>query len=539
MAVPNGLDATYYDDESLSTPRRTRVDSAINLNIASEADFSTGARTTNDVALSDVQSFAVRWAGLLKPCTAATSAYTFYVVLPQATATVNGERVKLWVDNQLVVDVWDTYTDVSATVYSATANVRGSSTQQLYTEVKLEYKQYAATVGGVRLEWELAGTRQAVPSANLFLMRHIAGSPFPPRIVNAALTCATTSTMRGNALASATAGVQATYLVESHDSFGNERGAGGDMYMVRLWPASVATCPYCPNSVMGTIVDNGDSSYTATYNATKTGSYLVTTSLLTTGGLSASYYGGGGGLNALVGNPTTAANSPSFVGYPTSTSAPLRVRYTGFVRPTTAGVYTFTMDVSNAPTDIANEGLRLYLEGNLIYNDWTSLLSTTETATYNFASANGYYSLILDYNNQGTTPGLTVKWKGPTMAAASTLTTDRMFTRDDVDPTNPRTLVVLPELTDAGASIASGDGLSICTAGFAAGFTITTKDSFANERGLDEDSYLIRLQMDGAALVNVGGVAPVVHAWQVRLSRTLAQLLAPTIWLLLFLPLEV
>ena len=71
--------------------------------------------------------------------------------------------------------------------------------------------------------------------------------------------------------------------------YDNERGPGGDVYVVRLSAGCTGcscevanTCPL----VLGSVVDLGDSSYVATYNATRKGKYMVYTSLAEVGKLS-------------------------------------------------------------------------------------------------------------------------------------------------------------------------------------------------------------------------------------------------------------
>jgi len=64
-------------------------------------------------------------------------------------------------------------------------------------------------------------------------------------------------------------------------------------------------------------------------------------------------------------------------------------------------------------------------------------------------------------------------------------------------------LVSFPAQTCASTSLANGDGLTITTAGVSATFTITSFDSFANERGLDEDIYITRITSNSGVSVSV------------------------------------
>ena len=165
-----------------------------------------------------------------------------------------------------------------------------SSTSLL--DIKLEYKQLGAAAS-IKLSSNGGTLIDPIPSTNLFLNREIRGSPFPPMSVQPAPTCASKSSVRGQGLTSATAGVPSMFTIQSNDQYFNERGIGGDLYVVRLQVGrpsfgcqEIGTCPI----VYGTVIDNGDSSYSVTYNITRRGTYNVVTSLAVPRGLTATYY---------------------------------------------------------------------------------------------------------------------------------------------------------------------------------------------------------------------------------------------------------
>jgi hypothetical protein len=82
--------------------------------------------------------FAVRWAGFVKP--SATSEYTFRALVSGTTGTPNAERVKLWIDNSLIIDQW---TSIASTSPSGTISFP-SAADNLY-DVQMEYKRVTAT----------------------------------------------------------------------------------------------------------------------------------------------------------------------------------------------------------------------------------------------------------------------------------------------------------------------------------------------------------------------------------------------------------
>jgi len=308
LAQGSGLDATYYDDMELTVPTATQVEPGINFDIA---QYQRGVgndvpRSLGALALSDVQTFSVRWAGLLQLFDDQWDT-TFSVFTFEAGIAETDERVKLWVDNSLIIDRWETYDYLSATTFSATIGLRNP----YYYDLKMEYKQFAGSGAQAVLRWQcgITGspcvTKTIIPSSNLFLAREISSSPFPPHEVQPAPTCAARSTVRGIPLSLATAGVMDSFTIQANDEYDNERGFGGDTFVVRAVPynswnmmepyaasRSSADCIGCPRTVYGQVQDLGDSSYQASFNGTKKGAYKVLTSLALQGGLFATYYQG-------------------------------------------------------------------------------------------------------------------------------------------------------------------------------------------------------------------------------------------------------
>ena len=68
--------------------------------------------------------FGVRWAGLVRASLAST--YTFHTLL--SGERTNHERVKLWVDGQLLIDQWTSLTALSLTSVAPTFTNRSQST---------------------------------------------------------------------------------------------------------------------------------------------------------------------------------------------------------------------------------------------------------------------------------------------------------------------------------------------------------------------------------------------------------------------------
>eukprot|EP00960_Hanusia_phi_P060184 764428-Hanusia_phi.AAC.1 len=92
------------------------------------------------------------------------------------------ERVRLWVDNVILIDQWTSLegTENSGTIYMGTAGG--------YYDVVMEYKQPNGTGGdqGAEFLWQYyTGAKQVVSSEDVFVLPHISGSPFRVSIKDA------------------------------------------------------------------------------------------------------------------------------------------------------------------------------------------------------------------------------------------------------------------------------------------------------------------------------------------------------------------
>ena len=144
-AQGHGLDATFYSDTDLLTPLRSDERESIDLDASLES------------FLGGDSSFSVRWAGLLKLKGAeqyddiAPDVFTF-----EASVAEPDERVKLWVDNSLIIDRWQTYGDLVETVFSATISLQ----KAFYHDLKMEYRQDGGNAARANLKWK-CGTAAA------------------------------------------------------------------------------------------------------------------------------------------------------------------------------------------------------------------------------------------------------------------------------------------------------------------------------------------------------------------------------------------
>gem|GEM_PF-5798368 len=139
-----GLSGAYFSDTTLSTQVFTRTDSLIDF------DWALGSP---DTAVPD-DGFSVRWSGLVQPRSA--EPYTF--------TTTADDGVRLWVNDELVIDDWTTHT--SADIHQGVTSAALTAGQP-YT-LTLEYFEDTDTAE-VQLEWEsIQQLREIVPTSQLY-----------------------------------------------------------------------------------------------------------------------------------------------------------------------------------------------------------------------------------------------------------------------------------------------------------------------------------------------------------------------------------
>ena len=140
--LSRGLAATYYDDEELNGKSITRVDPAIDFN---------WKKGSPDPAISP-ETFSARWTGRIQA--EHSEPYTFWIAADHG--------VRLWVDDQLVIDRWK---DQSHLKSGSKHPVR--LTEGRKHDFKLEYHHHKGAAN-VKLWWRSPSTPKAVVSQSHF-----------------------------------------------------------------------------------------------------------------------------------------------------------------------------------------------------------------------------------------------------------------------------------------------------------------------------------------------------------------------------------
>ena len=116
----------------------------------------------NPTAAMGDSIYAVRWSGMISA--SAAGVYTFFADLPTAAATgAADDRVKLWIDNSVVIMHWSSLTDVNG---GRTGTFSFDAHPSMHT-INVAYKNVVASTSGLQLRWQstFAGHRQAFSSA--------------------------------------------------------------------------------------------------------------------------------------------------------------------------------------------------------------------------------------------------------------------------------------------------------------------------------------------------------------------------------------
>ena len=150
------------------------------------------------------------------------------------------------------------------------------------------------------------------------------------------------STAAGTGLAVATAGTGAQFTIQANDMYANERGDGGDIFSVRIFPPGSIESGLDGRSMQGVVVDNTDSSYSVEYTTYKSGKSTLYAALLVRGGVTATYYDYPDFTSPVkYAEGTTNLQNVQFEPYAASdndlsipTINEFSVRYAGFVAPT-------------------------------------------------------------------------------------------------------------------------------------------------------------------------------------------------------------
>ena len=629
LAVAGGVMATYYDSVSAtyysealgntyggySLPAKSEVSENVYANnvwiteggggcACSGAGISSGTAATGGVcacrrtSLVQDNVFAARWSGLIRPSSAAE--YTFHTV--QQTGSAAGDsgeqRVKLWLDNVLVIDQWTSLDSASPTATYAFPAAND------YYEVSMEYMSLSAAATltdymananylptaylAIQQSLLLSAATVVVGSSSLAQSAAVAGSPYAvsamadvtdfasSSVVGDALTvatagvqseftitssdrhgnlrseggdqslvpvssvagsgfegegtdaadgtytvqytpsvqgtydvkvylgssdktatllvepgaaCASTSVPNGSPLTTATAGYAATFTIQAKDAFANLRTLGSDQYMVRI--ASGSEVHNNPVSYIGEAPNTNLGRFTVAYRATRSGTFSVDVRMAHSPGLTGSYYRDEAMSNLVVTQTDSTVNNDWGKGSPSNEVGIVdgfSVAWSGYVKPTVTGTYTFYPTVKEA-----DERVKLWVDDQWIVDEWTSLSTTVETVSGTlWLAANALYDVRLQYKDVSGSSSISLSWEGPNPVSKAVIPSTSLFSASAPVAGSPFAAAVYPAATSGTVSTAFGAGLSVATAGVEAAFTIQARDHLGNPKTTSDDTFVVR-----------------------------------------------
>ena len=405
----------------------------------------TAAEVMANVCVDDENTFGVRYAGFISPPLA--QRYTFTAKISDA-ATDKAERVRLWIDNVLVIDQWASLSATNGGSAGAYQGTLDFSTANTHHDLVLEYKETKQS-GNTKAKVELYYQTGEQTTGDTLDECKAAFSD------TACDTCDTVASHRcrydGDMVL-----VPSARLFQRHDLAFNIFHTGG---LFATYYDNHATFPYS-----GTTPDKDGGVASVSVTGTKTTDYtagctvgclkgsscpgtgfactcVVSSGQVTSVTIDTAGYGysaedpptvncaGGAGQSFFVNldfaeghvggalSPAKAVVEPmvDWSGasatdrpYPDSVSnGQFSVRWMGFVKPSRTDEYTFHVPLYGAesPYSVASERVRLWVDNELIIDQWASLgltvggvkTGSVPSGTLSFPKADDYYSIQLDY----------------------------------------------------------------------------------------------------------------------------------------------
>ena len=191
--------------------------------------------------------------------------------------------------HRLIIQQWTSLGTTLTGTPSGMIKLQGNQYYEILAAAKTNTASSTLT-SKIQLQWASRSHSQSiVPSSRLFLSWHVAGSPFPLGVVP---NQACTATMRvfQSGVSRATAGVMASFTIQSRDSYDNVRstdfveGLGRVLNWTIIGPAEVVP------RAQGNAPYIGAGRYQVNYTTVTSGYPSIDVMLLTAGGLNGTYY---------------------------------------------------------------------------------------------------------------------------------------------------------------------------------------------------------------------------------------------------------
>ena len=466
--IPGGIWATYYDGVGFGPfdSRMTRFQENLSVNInvlaASMSGISGGIRLAGFWNASNFQPFALN-----------------------TSLSGSDERIKLWWDTMLVIDQWTSLGAMSP--IGLLINTFSTECKQCNSmhEIRIEYKQYlgdfgfnitassAATSNSMQIQSSQLCAANSLEGNNpdLFTMNGV------PTFVQPTVPCGSMCSLSGSGISIATVGLPASFVLHCTDQFLNPL----DTYPIGFVLKSSRGLGQC---VLGNRTKSGD--LMVSYVPTLKGIYDVSACIIAQNGIQATYFSG---VDLRYPNFTALQASIDFSNSGLSGSFPVNVpysiRWAGFVKPAFAQIYTVYASVLGV-----DERIRIWIESSLVVDMWKTLSWTSGSGTMEFNTANGYYEIVVEYQQTSGNAGAELKWATDSLVAPVDLVFSgtqsvnehfglgSLFTCPDVKTSIQMITVQADAESSCLGYILSGDGISVSTAGLLAEFILSVQDPY-------------------------------------------------------------
>ena len=449
---------------------KTTIDAGISLNTS-----------CSNLASEDfLQSVSVVWTGLLYvPCQSCgvidTMTYSLRVDLSSPS-----DRVKLWVENTLVIDQWSSFVS-----FSPNGVFQFDATREFWT-IDLWYTHPNCSESvSIRLLWNSSTFPVpgyvAVPTAHLFTTTSIGeGTNMTETTVLPDYSSVTYYYSRGSELTIATAGQLSSFVLFPMDQYGN---------MLQYSEVLINTVRRNLNSKfylsIGTIIRPSmgisNSGYVE-YTMTVSGLYSVDVFAILMGAIQATYYRSDNLSGALSYSVERFSESKFNLTLPFNSRA---ARYSAVFE--SGGFFNFS---------IGNSGdrVKIWIDGELLIDQWSSL------SRFNFGSF---------YVANSTFAELAIEYKSATPTGPPsflTLSSSRVFATVTLsNMLAPIQLQILPNSACTSTSYAFGQPISLATVGILSSFTIQAMDEYYNLCTNSANSYIISVWTSLQARIAVFG----------------------------------
>ena len=378
IGTGTGLLGEYFNDPNngshFVTFVRGRLDPTVNFDWAS-AGPATGVTVDN---------FSARWTGQVQAL--ASGNYTF--------STSADDGVRLWVNGQLLVDNWIDQA-VTTRTSAPIALVAGSR-----YDIRMEYYEHGG-LATARLLWAYpAQVQVAIPQSQLYPPANRAPT------VNAGVD--RTVTLSGAVTLVGTATDDGLPSPPSQLSIAWSRVSGPGTVTFSNAGALNSTATFQTAGTYVLRLTVSDSQLTSTDDVT----FVV--SAATANGLTAQYFNDPGTGAHFVTLALTRVDPT--VNFTWAAAAPaagvgannFSVRWTGQVQAPVTGSYRFST--------VSDDGIRLWVNGQQVINNWTDHAATTNTSAAISLTAGVKYTITLEFYEKGGDATARLQWSYPGQA---------------------------------------------------------------------------------------------------------------------------